>query len=234
MENTTPTFPEFPRFPKELRLRIWALALPGPCTIEQVWNYSKVKWEFVRKIPAVLQACSESRTEFLRNENVQGVSLVYQRIMDVRPFYICYDLDTIYARRQFRHFELNLVSEHLRSLQMDWGMEPYWWRGTQQGPTFLRSFPRLEIFTLVVTISRWAWEDGEMETLMDIAKRHTAAQFQLEQSRHPDWRMPMTNFHCRKDKVDWSIRSIAKSLLPENRSDTQLLYDWASDLNESI
>ncbi|KAH7418707.1 hypothetical protein BKA64DRAFT_655026 [Cadophora sp. MPI-SDFR-AT-0126] len=225
MESTSPTFPQFPRLPKELRLGIWTLALPGPCTIEQVWNHAKVKWEFVRGIPAVLQACSESRTEFLRNDNVQGVSVVYQCIMDIRPFYICYDLDTIYFQRQFHHFKLNLINEHLRFLQMDWGMEPYWWSGTQQGPTFLRSLPRLEMLTLVVTISRWVLEDGETETIMDIAKRHTAAQLQLEKSRYPDWRTPITNFKCRKDKVDWSIRSMAKGLLPENRSDNQHLYD---------
>jgi hypothetical protein len=115
---------------------------------------------------------------------------------------------------------------------MDWGMEPYWWRGSQQeGPTFIRSFPRLETFTLVVTISKWALEDGEKETLMEIVKKQTEAQFQTEQSRHPEWRMPMIHFHCKKDRFDWSIRSMAKSLLPENRSDTQLLYDWAGEIN---
>jgi hypothetical protein len=115
---------------------------------------------------------------------------------------------------------------------MDWGMEPYWWRGAQQeGPTLLRSFPRLETFTLVVTISTWAWEDGEAETLKDIAKMHTLGRFVIEQSRYPEWRVPMTSFHCKKEKVNWSIRSIAKSLLPENRSDTQMLYDWASELD---
>ena len=121
---------------------------------------------------------------------------------------------------------------HLRSLQMDWGMEPYWWHGAQQeGPTLLRSFPRLEAFTLIVSISTWAWEDGEAETVMDIAKRHTMARFGIEKGLHPDWCMPVTSFHCRKEKVDWSIRSIARSLLPENRGDTQMLYDWASELS---
>jgi len=82
-------------------------------------------------------------------------------------------------------------------------MEPYWWRGSQQeGPTFIRSFPRLETLTLVVTISKWALEDGEKETLMEIVKKQTEVQFQTEQSRHPEWRMPMIHFHCKKDRFD--------------------------------
>ena len=100
MENTTPTFPQFPRFPKELRLRIWALALPGPCTIEQIWNQSRVQCEFVRDIPAVLQASSEARTEFLGAVDNRVAPFAYVRIMDVRPFYFCYALDTIYIPRQ--------------------------------------------------------------------------------------------------------------------------------------
>lgn len=116
-------------------------------------------------------------------------------------------------------FKLSLLSESLRSLQMDWGIKPYLWRGSQQeGPTFLRSFPHLERFTLVITISNWAWDDGEKEILMEITKHHTAAQMQREQSWHPEWRMPMIYFHCRKDRIDWSIHSIAKSLLPKNCS----------------
>ena len=100
MENPTQTFLCFPRFPKELRLKIWALALPGPLTVEQVRNHSKMKWEFVREIPALLQACSESQTEFLRNGDGPGGSSVYRCIMDARPFYFCYELDTIYVRPQ--------------------------------------------------------------------------------------------------------------------------------------
>ena len=122
------------------------------------------------------------------------------------------------------------MRECLRSLQMDWGMEPYWWQGSHQaGPPLLRSFPRLETFTLVVTISKLAWEDGEKETLLDIVKRQIASQFLVEQTRHPEWRVPLLNFHCRKDSVYWNIRSISKSLLPENRSDTRMIYDWASE-----
>jgi hypothetical protein len=36
MKNSTPTFPYFPLLLKELRLKIWGLAFPGPYTIKQV------------------------------------------------------------------------------------------------------------------------------------------------------------------------------------------------------
>jgi hypothetical protein len=56
-----------------------------------------------------------------------------------------------------------------------------------------------------------------------IVKKRTAAQIEIEQSLYPEWRMPMINFHCRKDSMDWSICSMAKGLLPENHSGTELL-----------
>ncbi|CZR52139.1 uncharacterized protein PAC_02016 [Phialocephala subalpina] len=126
------------------------------------------------------------------------------------------------------NFAGDILREHLRTLQMDWGLEPHWWLGSQQeGPTLLRSFPRLKTFTLVVSISKLAQEDGEKEMmLMDIVKRHTVAKMEVERSRHPEWRMPIVKFHWKKDYRDWNIHSIAESLLPENQRDTQLLYDW--------
>jgi hypothetical protein len=169
--------------------------------------------------------------------------------MDARPFYFSYELDTIYVRRHCllalsasvgmaayhdtaHDPKPSLLSENLRSLQMDWEMEPYWWRGSQQeGPALLRSFPYLERFTLVVTISKWAWDDGEKEILMEIVKNHTAAQMQMEQNRYPEWQMPVIYFHGRKERRDWSICSIAKSLLAEHHSDTRLLYDWAIEID---
>jgi hypothetical protein len=246
MENATQTFSRFPQFPKELRLRIWTLALPGPCTIEQVWNCSKLTWEFIRETPAVLQACSESRAEFVRSGDGPSASPRYQCIMDTIPFYFCYAIDTIYVRRQCLHstslcstaayhfsvnnFNVNLVSEQLRSLQMDWGLEPYWWLGSHhEGTALLRSFPRLETFQLVVMISKWTWDDGEKEIFMEIAKYRTAEKLRVEQIRDPTWNMPMIGFCYRKNKIDWTIRSVAKGLLHENHSETRWLYEWANE-----
>ena len=183
--------------------------------MEQVWNHSKVKWEFVRSVPAVLQVCSESRAEFLRSE----VSPVYQYIMATRPFYFSTELDTIYVRHRcllaplpegatayhdtVHEIKLNLLSEHLHFLQMDWGLEPYWWPGShQEGPTLLRSFPNLEVFTLIIIVSKWALNNGKKKTLMEMVKKHTVEEFQTEQSLYPEWRMPIVKFHCGEDGID--------------------------------
>jgi hypothetical protein len=109
---------------------------------------------------------------------------------------------------------------------MDWGVEPYWWRGSQQvGPAFIRSFPRLETFTLVVIISRWAWQDGEKEMLVAIVKKHTAAQFEIEQSLHPEWRMPIINFHRRKDSIDRRKTAAILSIVSLSEPFTRMLNE---------
>jgi hypothetical protein len=48
--------------------------------------------------------------------------------------------------------------------------------------------------------------------LVEIVKKHTTAQFKLKQGWHPEWRILMINFYCRKVLIDWSICSIAKCL----------------------
>lgn len=128
-------------------------------------------------------------------------------------------------------FELKILSDHLRALQMDWDMEPYWWPGRQQqGAALLRSFPRLEIFTLVVRIPKSAQQNSKEELmLIGTAKRHTTAVVEIERGRYPEWRAPAIRFHCKKDRIDWTIHSIAESLLPENRSDTRHLYSWSKE-----
>ena len=93
MATSTETFLYFSRFPIELRLKIWTLALPGPRIIKPVWNHLRVKWEFNSEIPAVLQACSESRIELWKESG-----LLHLYIKDIRPFYFRYKLDTIYLR----------------------------------------------------------------------------------------------------------------------------------------
>jgi hypothetical protein len=113
---------------------------------------------------------------------------------------------------------------------MDWGLEPYWWRRSQQvGPAFIRSFPRLETFTLVVIISRWAWEDGEKETLVAIVKKHTAAQLDIEQTLHPEWRMPIINFHCRKDSIDWRKTAAILSIFALSGPFIRVLTESSAD-----
>jgi len=61
------SFPKFAMLPVEIRLKIWEYALPGPTLIKRD---IRVAHRFVggparRPIPAVLQACSESRRAFV-------------------------------------------------------------------------------------------------------------------------------------------------------------------------
>jgi hypothetical protein len=96
-----PIFTPFPRLPKELRLRIWHLAHPGPCIVGQIWSSSRRDWIFARNIPSILHACVESRIEFVKGVNKPGNNpLTYQVFDDMRPFYFCYELDTLYIRRE--------------------------------------------------------------------------------------------------------------------------------------
>ena len=245
METFASTFSHFSRLPKELRLRIWYLALPVR-TIEQVWDNKKMHWEFATEVPSILQSCYEPRAAFIRSADSDANTLVYLKCIDVRPFYFC-KLDTIYVRRQcwlelpldqvttyrdlVHNVELKTLSDHLQSLQMDWDMEPYWWLGSQQqGATLLRSFPRLKIFTLMIRIPKSGQENGKQETmLMGMVKRYTIAVVEIERSRYPEWRVPKIRFHWKKDKIDWAVHSVAESLLPENRSDTRHLYSWGNE-----
>jgi hypothetical protein len=71
-EETTFTFPQFSRLPTELRLKIWAAflrcTLPSPISITISAGDQTQKWvaddSILRKgypVPAILQACQESR-----------------------------------------------------------------------------------------------------------------------------------------------------------------------------
>ncbi len=56
------TFPRFSEFPAEIRLMIWNAALPGTTRVPRDWNETKLHYYLRRRVPAVLQACYESRT----------------------------------------------------------------------------------------------------------------------------------------------------------------------------
>lgn len=68
------TFHSFGKLPTELRLRIWGFAVPDPQVVRQHVKHVKVKgmqgkqlrinYQFSNR-PGVLQACAESRREFL-------------------------------------------------------------------------------------------------------------------------------------------------------------------------
>ena len=99
-----------------------------------------------------------------------------------------------------------------------------------EGAHLLRSFHRLEKFTLMIRIPKGGQENGKEEgNLLETAKRHTMLAIEVERVQHPEWHIPMIRFDWKKDRIDWSIHSIADSLLPENQSDIGLLYSWAME-----
>jgi hypothetical protein len=90
-------------------------------------------------------------------------------------------------------------------------MEPYWWPGSQQqGPTLLREFPHLEIFTLIIRTLTTTREDEDM-AVVETAKAYTKRVIEVEQGRYPVWRVPMIAFDWKKDQIDWNSYSIGES-----------------------
>lgn len=74
-------FPQFSRLPIELRYQIWEAALPEPTIVPRTWN-TPFGYNLHRKVPEVLQACSESRRLLIAPaETMQGApSLKYQLV----------------------------------------------------------------------------------------------------------------------------------------------------------
>lgn len=60
-QESPPSFPRFQALPPEIRWIIWEAALPEPAVVPRTWNNSKFRYILQREVPAVLQACSESR-----------------------------------------------------------------------------------------------------------------------------------------------------------------------------
>lgn len=60
-ENSPSSFPQFRRLPVELRYLIWEAAVPEPTVVPRTWNNSNFRYNLQRSVPAVLQACAESR-----------------------------------------------------------------------------------------------------------------------------------------------------------------------------
>jgi hypothetical protein len=112
---------------------------------------------------------------------------------------------------------------------MDWGTPPYWWLNPQlQGPAFLRQFPRLEIFTLVMRTPKFTDGDEDIERV-ETAKGYVTRVMEIERGLYPEWHAPLIQFKWKKNQIDWNITSMSKSLLPENQNETRNLYSWANE-----
>ncbi|KAH8770009.1 hypothetical protein F5883DRAFT_59907 [Diaporthe sp. PMI_573] len=60
-EEKPSQFPQFQRLPPEIRYLIWEAAVPEPTVVPRTWNNAKFRYNLQRGVPAVLQACAESR-----------------------------------------------------------------------------------------------------------------------------------------------------------------------------
>lgn len=54
-------FSQFQHLPPEIRYLIWEAAVPEPTVVPRTWNNAKFRYNLQRSVPAVLQACAESR-----------------------------------------------------------------------------------------------------------------------------------------------------------------------------
>lgn len=61
-EELLAQFPQFQRLPLEIRYLIWEAAVPESTVVPRTWNNSKFRYNLQRSVPAVLQACAESRS----------------------------------------------------------------------------------------------------------------------------------------------------------------------------
>lgn len=61
-------FPQFQRLPPEIRFLIWEAAVPEPTVVPRTWNNAKFRYNLRRGVPAVLQACAESRALLVAQE----------------------------------------------------------------------------------------------------------------------------------------------------------------------
>lgn len=97
-------FPQFQRLPRELRYLIWEAAVPEPTIIPRTWN-STCGYKLQRKVPAVLQACYESRrllitsAESVRKAPTSRYQLVQRRDQRDEGVYLNWRTDSIWIYR---------------------------------------------------------------------------------------------------------------------------------------
>lgn len=103
------TFPQFPHLPAELRYLIWEAAVPEPTVVPRTWSYGDFRYTLKRKVPAVLQACSEARRLLVGSPAVApGVNcrsqvpkyrLVQRRGREDEGVYVDWRVDSIWIYR---------------------------------------------------------------------------------------------------------------------------------------
>ncbi|KAJ0125302.1 hypothetical protein J7T55_006647 [Diaporthe amygdali] len=162
------SFPQFQRLPVELRYLIWEAAVPEPTVVPRTWNNSKFRYNLQRNVPAVLQACTESRGLLVAQpgtaETVTAApkyELVQTRGREDEGVYMDFEKDSIWIYRGYDINEAEVASyANLRSLVMNWGLRPCWVdSAVDDGVRFIRKFPKLRLLTLLVDFKEHGWPD---------------------------------------------------------------------------
>lgn len=105
-EETLSQFPQFQRLPLEIRYLIWEAAVPEPTVVPRTWNNAKFRYNLQRNVPAVLQACAESRGLLVAqpgSARAGGIApkyeLVQTRGREDEGVYMNFDKDSIWVYR---------------------------------------------------------------------------------------------------------------------------------------
>lgn len=105
-EEILSQFPQFQRLPLEIRYLIWEAAVPEATVVPRTWNNAKFRYNLQRSLPAVLQACPESRSLLVAQPGLvrtEGASpkyeLVQTRGREDEGVYMDFDKDSIWVYR---------------------------------------------------------------------------------------------------------------------------------------
>lgn len=105
-EEALSRFPQFQRLPLEVRYLIWEAAVPESTVVPRTWNNSKFRYNLQRGVPAVLQACAESRGLLVAQPGASRAAsaapkyeLVQTRGRGDEGVYMDFDKDSIWVYR---------------------------------------------------------------------------------------------------------------------------------------
>lgn len=105
-EELLSLFPQFQRLPVEIRYLIWEAAVPESTVVPRTWNNSKFRYNLQRSVPAVLQACAESRNLLVAQPQAGPMAhtspkyeLVQTKGREDEGVYMNFDKDSIWVYR---------------------------------------------------------------------------------------------------------------------------------------
>lgn len=102
------SFPQFQQLPAELRHLIWEAAVPDATVVPRTWG--TFRYSLQRKVPAVLQACSESRRHLIdqsRESRRRAAPPKYQLVQgcgdESHGVYVDWRADSVWIYRGCEH-----------------------------------------------------------------------------------------------------------------------------------